>query len=65
MDSGLQSGDIITEIDGESVTSYSQLLSLLYARSSGDTITITVMRQTPDDYTELTLTATLEDAPEK
>ena len=63
MDSGLQSGDIITKIDGESVTSYSQLLSLLYARSSGDTITITIMRQAPDSYTELTLTATLEDAP--
>lgn len=65
MDSGLQSGDIITKIDGESVTSYSQLLGLLYARSSGDTITITVMRQTPDSYTELTLSATLEDAPDK
>ncbi|MCR5772319.1 MAG: S1C family serine protease [Butyrivibrio sp.] len=63
MDSGLQSGDIITEIDGEEVTSYSQLLSLLYARASGDTISITVMRQTPDDYTELTLSATLESSP--
>ena len=63
MDCGLQSGDIITKIDGEKVTSYSQFLSLLYARSSGDSVSITVMRQTPDDYTELTLSATLEDAP--
>jgi serine protease Do len=65
MDCGLQSGDIITKIDGEKVTSYSQFLGLLYARSSGDSVSITVMRQTPDDYTELTLSATLEDAPTK
>ena len=65
MDCGLQSGDIITKIDGENVTSYSQLLNLLYARSSGDTISITIMRQTQNDYTQLTLSATLEDAPTK
>ena len=63
MDSGLQSGDIITKIDGENVTSFSQFLNLLYARSAGDTISITVMRQTKDDFTQLTLSATLEDSP--
>lgn len=65
MSCGLQSGDIITEIDGEKVSSLSQFLNLLYARSSGDTISITIMRQTHDAYTQLTLSATLEDAPGK
>lgn len=36
--------DIITAIDGQQVTSFSSLQSVLYAHDVGDTVTITVLR---------------------
>lgn len=36
--------DIITAIDGQQVTSFSSLQSVLYSHDVGDTVTITVLR---------------------
>ena len=37
---GLQQGDVITELDGASVTSYSDLRTLLFTKHPGDSITL-------------------------
>ncbi len=49
-------GDIITAIDGETVTSLSDISNLLLKYAPGDTVEITLSRQ---DGTELTVKATL------
>jgi putative serine protease PepD len=41
---GLQAGDIITAVDGKSITSASQLRGAINARRPGDTITVTYTR---------------------
>ena len=41
---GMKQMDIITAIDGQQVTSFSSLQSVLYAHDVGDTVTITVLR---------------------
>ena len=44
-EAGLVAGDIITAIDGQSITTQEELNSLLEQYSPGDTITLTVYRQ--------------------
>ena len=41
---GMKQMDIITAIDGQQVTSFSSLQSVLYSHDVGDTVTITVLR---------------------
>lgn len=43
-EAGLEVGDIISEIDGEEMTSYSDIQSVLSTKEAGDTITIIVIR---------------------
>ena len=62
MQAGIQSGDIITSINGIKVTSYEQLISNLSLCSPDDTIPIVVKRQGPNDYIDLELEATLTSA---
>ena len=59
MMAGIQSGDIITRIAGTEIASYEQLISRLAQCSPDDIITVTVLRQAPDDYVELELEITL------
>ncbi|MCR5404695.1 MAG: S1C family serine protease [Butyrivibrio sp.] len=59
MQAGIQSGDIITSINGVDVLSYEQFISRLEQCSPDDIITITVMRQSPTGYVELEIEATL------
>ena len=47
---GLVPGDIITEVDGESVTSSKTLSSILQKHKPGDEITLTVFRQSRQSY---------------
>ena len=47
---GLVPGDIITEVDGESVTSSKVLSSILQKHKPGDVITLTVFRQSRQSY---------------
>lgn len=41
---GLQAGDIITKFDDKTVTTYKSFLAALYAKSPGDTVTLTIIR---------------------
>ncbi len=59
MMAGIQSGDIITNIAGTEIASYEQLVSRLAQCSPDDIITVTVLRQAPNDYVELELEITL------
>jgi serine protease DegQ len=54
---GLTEGDLITAIDGTTVTSAEELVSELRARVPGDVVSLTVVR----DGSELTVEATLGD----
>lgn len=47
---GLRAGDVITEVDGSSVSSPSALMSGLAEREAGDEIEFTIMRQTKVEY---------------
>ena len=52
----LQSGDIITAIDGETIASLAEFRYELYKHSPGDTIEITYNRNGTEQTTEVTLT---------
>ena len=56
---GLQSGDIITSVDGTSVSSVNDLTSVLNQHTSGDTVQVTVSRQNGSSYAETTVSVTL------
>ncbi len=62
MMAGIQSGDIITSIAGTEISSYEQLVSKLAACSPDDVISVTVLRQAPNDYVELDIELTLTSA---
>ncbi len=59
MKAGIQSGDIITAVDETEITTYEQLINKLATLRPDDVISITVMRQAPTDYIEMTIEATL------
>ncbi|RKM54727.1 serine protease [Butyrivibrio sp. X503] len=59
MRAGLQSGDIIVRINDYAVNSYEQFVSRLAQCSSDDIITVTVMRQAPNNYIEIEMEVTL------
>ena len=56
---GLRAGDIITEIDGVSVTSKEDLKTVLEEKSPGDTLTVTFVRGNSGAESTYTVTATL------
>jgi len=56
---GLQSGDVVTEIDGKSVTAATDLLGAMSDRKKGDTVSIKVIR----DHRPTDLKVTLDDDP--
>ena len=59
---GIQKGDIITQLDGRSVTSMDQLKNVLQYYAAGETVSITVQRSNSGQYEEQTLTITLGSA---
>jgi serine protease Do len=59
MKAGVQSGDIITAVDDTEINTYEQLINKLAGYSPDDIISITVMRQAPNDYIEIIMEATL------
>ena len=62
-EAGLVAGDIITAIDGQSITTQEELNSLLEQYSPGDTITLTVYRQSVrGDGQELSVKLTFAEA---
>ena len=56
---GLKEGDIITAVDGTSVSSYDELKKIISGHSSGDKIKLTIERQDGDDWKTSTHDATL------
>ncbi|MCR5670450.1 MAG: S1C family serine protease [Butyrivibrio sp.] len=59
MKAGLQSGDIITSVAYTEIASFEQLVGRLAQLAPDDIITVTVMRQAPNDYVKLDLEVTL------
>ncbi len=59
MAAGIQSGDIISSFNGEDVASFAGLVSKLNQTSVGDEIEMTINRQQGEEYTQMTVTATL------
>ena len=53
---GLQSGDVITEMDGEAVYTVDSYESKLLALKPGDEVEIVVQRQGAEKYEEITCT---------
>ncbi len=56
---GLTAGDIITGIDGTTITSMTDLQSAIATHSAGDTVTLDVLKYSQDGYTEATVEVTL------
>ncbi len=56
---GIQEKDIITEFDGQTVTSYDDLTNLLARYAAGTTVTVTVQRPSGNAYEEKELSLTL------
>lgn len=59
MNSGIQAGDIITEINGKTITSLSQIREMLLKFSREQVIQVVVMRQGKDGYKEIECSVTL------
>lgn len=56
---GIQQGDIITKLDGTSVSGYDQLKDALSYYSAGETVPITIQRMEGSEYVEKTFDITL------
>ena len=59
---GMQDGDIITKVDGTTISGYDQLKDLMSYYSAGETIEVVVQRMNGSEYTEQTLNITLSTA---
>lgn len=57
---GIRQGDIITKFDGQTVTSVSEIESLLQYYKAGETVDVVVERMSNDGYAEVTLSVTLD-----
>lgn len=58
MQAGIQSGDIITKLGGQTVNSYGDYISQLGDVTAGNTVIVTVMRQGQNEYHELDIEVT-------
>ena len=56
---GLAKGDVITEFDGQEITSMDDLQTKLQYYAAGTNVTVKVMRQNGQEYTEQTYNVTL------
>ncbi len=62
---GLEAGDIITALDGSSVTDISELKEKLQYYVAGETVEVTIQRSNGSSYEEMTLTVILDNASEQ
>ena len=60
MYSGIQSGDVIKQIDNTPVSSYAALSNLLLKHKKGDIVNVLLMRQGADGYFEIKVKVTLK-----
>lgn len=61
---GIQAGDIITKLDGSSVSGYAQLKDALTYYTAGETVSVTVQRAEGTEYVEKTMDVKLSSAQE-
>lgn len=59
---GLQKGDVITAVEGYSVSTYDDLTEQLEYYATGDTITLTIQRSDNGSYVEQSVSVTLGDS---
>ena len=59
---GVQSGDVIVGVDGQSVAKMSDYASYLLKLNPEDTVTVRIMRQSQGEYKEITFEITVGDA---
>lgn len=64
-DAGLRKGDVITDVDGRSVTSVDDVRSALENKSPGDRVTFSVRRDGQDEEVTVTLGRRAEALPEQ
>ncbi len=57
---GLQAGDIITAVDGQSITTMTELQTILKEKSAGDSVTLTVSREQGNGKDRQSLELTVE-----
>lgn len=60
MNSGLQAGDIITEISGKAITSMAEIQEMLLKYSKEQAVRVQVMRQGKEGYKEMMYSVTLD-----
>ena len=61
-EAGIQQGDIITELDGRTITGMSQLQDTLQYYAAGETVDVVVQRSGNGGYEAQTLSITLGSA---
>lgn len=61
---GMQVGDIITKLDGTTISGYAQLKDALTYYSAGETVSVVVQRVDGSEYVEQTLDVTLSSSAE-
>lgn len=61
---GMQKGDVITKLDGTTISGYEQLQDALSYYAAGETIPVTIQRMDNNEYAEMTLEVTLSSAEE-
>lgn len=59
MSAGLQNGDILVSVNGETPGNYHDFISWINGAAPGDTVNISVRRQSINDYVPLAITVTL------
>ncbi len=60
MEAGIQSGDVIINLDGYIINSYTEFISYLIEKDPGETASICLYRQGPEGYAEMELEVLLE-----
>ena len=59
MKAGIQSGDVITKIDGFEITSYTVFTEAIGLHDPGDEVTVTLKRKSGEEYKEMDITVVL------
>lgn len=62
---GMKKGDIITEIEGQTMTTRAELMDKLQYYKAGETIEVIVQRSDSGEYKEMTLKVTLGEKPKE
>lgn len=55
MEAGIQSGDVVTRVGNEEITTYNELLGILQSSQPGDVLTVTLVRQGHEMSVDVTL----------